>query len=191
MDEKTVRKLQMIALASGVAVLLALVWDQVRQRPPGDAAYQAATHAFRDRDYERAAVLFAQAMKENPANPGAKRGRANSLVQLARLDEAYAAITSVIASEPGNACNYATRGIVEDHRGNYKAAMTDYARAVAGCPAASKGMSWFQRVLTNTHERPPTVAERLAYLRAQMALPEDQRVLRLPEIDRAQKPYEE
>ena len=93
--------------------------------------------------------------------------------------------------EPENACNYTIRGIIEDHRGNHARAIFDYERAVAGCPLAREGMSWWQRVLSNTHEQPPTVAARLAYLKQQMMLPKAQRVLRIPEIDRAQKPLSE
>lgn len=191
MNDKTVRLLRFLALASALLVSVALIWDQGRQQTPDDAALRAARDAFNDQNYDRAATLYTQIVEKNASDLPARRGLANSLVQLRRFDEAHVAIDTVISSEPDNACNYATRGIVEDHRGRHQQAMADYERAVAGCPVARDGMSWWQRVLSNTHEQPPTVAARLAYLKSQMALPEDQRVLRLPEIDRTQKPLSE
>lgn len=181
--------LQRIAVLIAIAVGGVLAWEHVANHDPDNATYQAASDAFGARQWEKAHALFAELASDDTLTLAARRGQANSLVQLAKYDEAYAVMNSVISDEPDNACNYATRGIVADHMGAHLKAMRDYARAVSGCPAAIHGMSWFKRLLTNTHQRPPTVADRLNYLRVQMELPEDQRVLSLPAMDRAQKPW--
>jgi hypothetical protein len=45
------------------------------------------------------------------------------------------------------------------------------------------------RFLRNQAERPPTIADRAAYLRAELAKPEGERRLRVPEVDARQRPY--
>ena len=49
-------------------------------------------------------------------------------------------------------------------------------------------MHWLDRLLHNLPETPPTIADRLAYLHDQMALPPEERLLRVPEIDANQRP---
>jgi hypothetical protein len=56
-------------------------------------------------------------------------------------------------------------------------------------PRVAEGMPWLDRLLYNVQETPPTIADRLAYLRKQMALPESERVLKVPEKDAGQRPY--
>jgi len=187
----TLARLQIAAVAVAVAVGATLVWDHVSNRDPLATRYQAASDAFSDGRWQAALEKFNALAADHPDHLPALRGQANALVQFGDYDRALAIMTTVIAAEPDNACNYATRGIIQDHRGAHGDAMTNYARAVSGCEAARDGMSWFDRLLSNTHEQPPTVAARLAYLRAQMTLPEQERVLRLPEKDRMQKPWAE
>ena len=181
--------LQRIAVLLTIVVGGVLAWEHVNTHRPADATYRAAADAFDARNWSRAHDLFSQVVSDADLSLAARRGQANSLALLGRLDEAHAMLNDIIDDEPGNACNYATRGIVADHLGRHRAAMADYTQAVASCDAAVHGMSWFQRLLTNTHERPPTIAARLNYLRGQMALPASERVLRIPKKDRAQKPW--
>jgi len=185
----SVQHLRVLAIISTVIVLGVLAWDHIRHRNPNAAIYQAAADAFDDGNWSRARDLFRTVITAEAGNLGARRGLANSLVQMAQFDAALRTMNEVIAAEPDNGCNYATRGIIQDHRGRHTLAIGDYDRAVRACPDAINGMSWMRRVLTNTHEQPPTISERLGYLRRQMALPQDQRVLRVPELDDAQKPW--
>ena len=69
--------------------------------------------------------------------------------------------------------------------------MADYQKSLELDPDVAQGMSWLDRLLYNVQERPSTVADRLKYLKQQMALPESERVLRVPEIDEQQRPYEQ
>jgi hypothetical protein len=49
----------------------------------------------------------------------------------------------------------------------------------------------FPGALRNQLEAPPTVADRAAYLRAELAKPEGERVLLVPEVDQQQRPYKQ
>ena len=65
-----------------------------------------------------------------------------------------------------------------------------HARARAR-PGGREGPHWLTRFLRNQPEAPPTIADRARYLRAELAKPEAERVLRMPEIDAQQRPYQQ
>ena len=56
-------------------------------------------------------------------------------------------------------------------------------------PGTARGPGWLTRFLRNQPDTPPTIAERARYLRDQLAKPEDERLLRVPEQDTAQRSY--
>lgn len=185
----TLKTLQRIAVVGTLIVGGLVAWDHAANQDPAHAAHQAAADAFEAGNWSRAHDLFSKLTEQNTSNLAARRGQANSLVQLARFKEAHTIMDDVVKADPDNACNHATRGIIADHLGQYDKAMRDYAHAVTGCRAAVHGMSWFQRLMSNTHEQPPTIASRLIYLRNQMELPSENRVLRIQDMDRVQKPW--
>jgi hypothetical protein len=67
--------------------------------------------------------------------------------------------------------------------------MADYEKALKMEPDVAEGMHWLDRLLYNVQEKPPTVADRLEYLKKQFALPVAERVLSVPELDDEQRPY--
>ena len=58
-------------------------------------------------------------------------------------------------------------------------------------PELAEGPSWLTRFLRNQADAPPTIADRARYLRAELAKPESERVLRVPEHDAQQRPYQQ
>ncbi len=191
MDDRTYKLLR------GTAIALALLWlgwaiyDHALSKGPGDRAYLAASTMFEDGYYDRALAGFREALGEAPDHLPALRGLANTLIQLQRYEDALDAIERAIELDPGFAGHYAIRGIAYDHLAQHEPAMADYRAALARDRDLAKGMHWLDRLLYNVQERPPTIADRLRYLEAQFALPPDQRVLNMPERDRAQRPYEQ
>ncbi|MFQ5625695.1 MAG: tetratricopeptide repeat protein, partial [Methyloligellaceae bacterium] len=157
---------------------------------PGDVSYIDGNHLFKDGHYERAAGYFKSALEADPKHGAALRGLANSYVQLKRYDDALTAIERAIQINPEFGGNYALRGIIYDHSGRHRQALADYERSLKMDPEVADGMHWLDRLLYNVQERPPTVADRLEYLKQQFALPESERVLRIPEVDDKQRPYE-
>ena len=89
------------------------------------------------------------------------------------------------------AATYANRGILLDTMGRHEEALADYTTALEIDREAAKGPHWLTRFLRNQPEAPPTIADRAAYLRAELAKPEGERLLRVPELDAQQRPYEQ
>lgn len=191
MDKRSYTLLRNAAIVLAMVAVGWMLYDHFANREPGVTSYLDANSLFEDREYERALEYYARALEEDPDLVPALRGMTNSLVQLGRFDEALGVINQAIESEPLFGGHYATRGIIHDHMGRYEEAMADYEHALELDPELSEGMHWLDRLLYNVQEAPPTPADRLRYLKEQFALPEDQRVLRVPEIDAEQQPYEQ
>jgi tetratricopeptide (TPR) repeat protein len=182
--------LKWIAICGGVLWLGYEGYRHFAGMGPGDVSFVDGNNVFKDGHYERAAEYYLAALEENPRHFGAMIALANSYVQAKKYDKALNAIQRAIKADPDFGGAYAIRGIIYDHMGRYEQAMADYDKSLKMEPTVSKGMHWLDRLLYNVQETPPTVADRLAYLQHQMSLPASQRVLRIPEEDAKQRPYE-
>ncbi|NIP73203.1 MAG: hypothetical protein GWO16_09335, partial [Gammaproteobacteria bacterium] len=56
-------------------------------------------------------------------------------------------------------------------------------------PSLGEGPGWLTRFFRNQYDRPPTIADRAAYLEEELAKPPGERTLRVPERDRQQRSY--
>jgi tetratricopeptide (TPR) repeat protein len=144
---------------------------------------------FEDGSYERAVATYREALAEAPGHVHALRGLASSLHKAGADDEALAIYDQAIAQAPEFAGTYANRGILLDTMGRHEEALADYTTALQLDPAIADGPHWLTRFLRKQADAPPTVADRAAYLRAELAKPEAERVLLVPEIDQQQRPY--
>ena len=181
--------LRNVAVALTVAFLGFAAYDKFASKGPGDWAYHDANNLFEDGFYERAARRYGEALAEDPGHLFALRGLARSRHMLGRHEEALALYNEAIGRDPGFAATYANRGITLDTMGRHEAALRDYEKALELDPHLADGPHWLTRFLRNQPERPPTIADRAAYLRAELAKPEGERVLRVPEVDAQQRPY--
>jgi tetratricopeptide (TPR) repeat protein len=182
--------LKWIAISLGVLWLGFEGYRHFAGMGPGDIAFVDGNNLFKDQQYERASEYYISALEENPQHFGAMLALANSYVQLEQYDKALTSVERAIKMKPDFGGAYAIRGIIYDHLGRYKQAMADYEKSLKMEPDVAKGMHWLDRLLYNVQEPPPTVADRLAYLQHQMALPESKRVLSNPEEDSSQRPYQ-
>ena len=178
-----------VAIIGGVAWISFEFYRHFAGMAPGDVSFVDGNNLFKDGQYERAAEYFKDTLEKNPRHGSALRALANSNVQLKRYDEALNAIERAIKIQPEFGGNYVLRGIIYDHSGRHRQAMEDYERSLKIDPEVGKGMHWLDRLLYNVQEEPPTIVERLEYLKQQFALPDSKRVLRMPEIDDTQRPY--
>ena len=179
-----------IALVLTIAWISWSIYDGVlREKKASNSDYFAANKFFEDGFYEEALRAYRKSVVKSESQLNAKRGIARSLMQLGREDEALAMFNEVIELEPDFAASYANRGILYDRIGNYHAAIADYQKALQLNPKLAYGPKWLTRFLRNQVEKPPTILGRMQYLQAEMAKPEDQRVLKLPEEDEIQHPY--
>jgi len=190
MDNRLYRTLMMIAVALTVAWLGWSIYDSLwGGRQPGDSAYFAANTLFDDERYERALEEYESALADAPDHLHALRGKARSLLKLERYDEALAAFNEAIARDPEFPAAYANRGILHDQMGEYRKALADYEKALVLDPELAEGPHWMTRFLRLQPEKPPTIEARAGYLRQELEKPESERVLRVPEVDEAQRPY--
>ncbi len=180
------------------AIVLTLAWvgwsiydSMIGPRNPGDMAYLEANNLFEDGEYQRALDKYDQALNEDPDHIHAMRGRARSLMQLGRPAQALAAFDAAISLAPDFGATYANRGILHDRMGRYQQAIEDYTRALQLDPELADGPHWLTRFLRNQPQKPPGIAERAAYVRKELAKPENERLLKLPEVDAEQRSYKQ
>ncbi len=192
MDNRLYAVLKWTAITLGAAWVAWTLYESfVVGRAPGDTAYLQANTYFEDGAYERALAEYDAALAEVPNHIHALRGRARTLMQLERYEEAERAYDEAISREPGFAATYANRGILFDRTGRYEQAIADYDKALALDAELTEGPHWLTRFLRNQPEKPPGIAERAAYLRAELAKPEGERLLRVPELDDQQRSYKQ
>jgi len=111
---------------------------------------------------------------------------------LAGYDEAIARQQERAMDDPGRRIQgvaLANRGILKDRMGDYSGALADYLQSLQLAPEVKEGPGLLTRFMRNQPQKPPTVADRARYLEQQLALPESQRMLRLPEQDSRQRSY--
>jgi tetratricopeptide (TPR) repeat protein len=192
MDDRLYRFLKWTAIVMAVGwVVWAAYENFVLRKQPGEYARSAASRAFADGNYEEALAQYEQALRENPGLTSAMWGRAETLITLGQENEAVRAYDDLIIIEPDNAVYYANRGIALDRLGKFTAALASYEKALTLDNEVGSGPNWLVRFLRNQPEKPPGIAERAQYLRAQLALPAEERVLTVPEIDEQQRPYKQ
>lgn len=188
--ERSYRILKGVAVA---VVLAPVAWLAYMgfgpEQGPGDMAAKAGDRAFADGYYERALDEYNEALAEDADHRQALRGKARTLVEVGRFEKAVALYGRYLEMAPKAAGVYANCGIAYDRMGRHEEALEDYERALELDPAVADGPGWLTRFLHMGSEEPPTIADRAAYLREQLALPADERKLSDPEQDGAQRSY--
>lgn len=190
MDDWLERVLKYVAIAM---VLAWVGWTIVDtffiERIPGNTAYQEGELFFEDGEYGEALAKYEEALAEQPEAPHYVRAKARALTQLGRHDEALRWFDRAVELQPFFGGTYANRGILYDRMGEFEKAVVDYEKALKLDESTGEGPHWLIRFLRNQPEPPPTIADRLAYLKQELAKPESERVLRVPELDEKQRTY--
>lgn len=190
MDERLYRIFKYVAIALTVAWIGWSIADTFfLERVPGNTAYQEGNNYFEDGEYRPALDKYDEALAAQPDSPVYVRAKARALMQLGRNDEALLWFNRAADLQPFFAGTYANRGILYDRMGEYHKAIADYQKSLKLDESVGEGPNWLVRFLRNQPERPPTVADRLAYLKEELAKPEDQRLLRVPSLDAKQRTY--
>ena len=187
----------MMAVATFVMFTFWAVLKQYVQVPPGDYEVRQGDILLGDRKFDEALERFTAALEEAPDHRGALMGRAIVFLQSERYPEAEAEFTYLIDFLTNNvapddptgiavlAGAYANRGIMYDRTGRYEKALEDYVRAINIDEGAVEGPGLVDKILYLAS--PATVRKRAIYLQQQLALPEEDRLFRVPELDLEQR----
>ncbi len=199
MNERVLKRF--IILMGCLLLASAIVWpflgNYLRQEP-GDYHTRKGDQELSSGNYEAAMTSFDLALEEMPDHRGALMGRALVLIQTGRYDDAVAELTYLIETLERTLADddltgrgtlsaaYANRGVIHDREARYEKALRDYVRAIQIDEGVTEGPDIFDQVLYYS-KKPSSVRDRAIYLNEQLQLPEDQRVMRIPELDEMQR----
>ncbi|MDX1424517.1 MAG: hypothetical protein R3322_15335 [Kiloniellales bacterium] len=182
-----------------------IFWDIVDDfvnRPPGDYHTEVGDLRLRDGLQDEALEAFDKALQEAPEHRGALMGRALVFIEteqyetaIAELDYLIERLEATLEADPDDrtgrgalAAAYANRGIVYDRMGQYQSAFDSYIEALKVDAGALEGPDLFQKLLY-AGDHVSTVRDRARYLYEQLQLPEDERLMSVPELDEQQFMY--
>jgi tetratricopeptide (TPR) repeat protein len=178
---------------TGIAILAVIGYFYfqytVREGVPGENRYRLANKYLEDGETEEALRIFDDVLAKYPDYKEANLGKAITLMQMNRLEESEVFFDKAISLDDKFATAYANRGIMKDRMGRYEEALVDYRRAIALQPELAEGPGWIWRFLHNVQDKPPTIADRAAYIESELKKPVSERLLRVPEIDEQQQMY--
>ena len=178
------------------------------QSPQGDYEVRQGDILFGDGEYDAALDRFNLALKKSPDHRGALMGRGLVYLQSERYTDAEVEFTYLIKYLEANlesdditgiavyAAAYANRGTMYNRMGcrlggtsaHFEKAFADYVQALKIDEGAIDGPNLIERVIYGT-PRPSTIRLRAVYMQKQLALPESERLLCLPEKDSKQRMY--
>ncbi|MDJ0945997.1 MAG: tetratricopeptide repeat protein [Kiloniellales bacterium] len=195
------RVLKRFVVLMGLLLLVTVIaWpfmENFLRQEPGDYHTKQGDQQLTSGEFDLALKSFDLALQEMPDHRGALMGRALVFIQTERYAEAVEELTYLIGRleetlEPDDttgrgalAAAYANRGVVHDREARYEEALFDYVRSLQVDEGVTEGPGIFDQILYGY--RPSTVRDRAIYLQEQLRLPEDQRVMRVPEKDELQR----
>lgn len=187
----------MAVLTVGAFVFWDLFATYVR-REPGDYHTQRGDQLLTAGDYDESLKNFNLALEEAPNHRGALMGRALVFISTERYDEALAELDHLIDYQTKNvepddktgigalAAAHANRGIVLDRLGRYEEALAAYIESLKVDQGAVDGPGVIHKILY-VSDHVSTVRDRAVYLYEQLQLPEEERLLSVPELDALQR----
>ena len=190
MDDRTYRILVRTAIVMALLWVGWTIYDGFLKDASPDAQELAAAFRFmEDGRNQKALDTYQRLLDESPDNLFALRGKAQALMQIGERHSALLTYDEAIRRAPEVGVTYANRGILKDRMGDYRGALEDYEKALELEPEVAEGPGFLTRFMRKQAEKPPTVSDRARYLREQLAKPETERLLSLPEKDEEQRPY--
>jgi len=176
------------------------VWALVRSfmnRPPGDYETEVCDMRLKDKLYDKAIQAANTALEKTPNHRGAIMCKALVFISQKMYLEANEELNYLINFLEKNlevddktgkgtlAAAYANRGIIKDRNKNYEEALQDYVKALGIDYVAVAGPG-LGTIILNYKFKSSSVKERALYLNEQLQLPENERVLRIKELDEGQ-----
>jgi len=176
------------------------VWALVRSfmnRPLGDYETEVCDMRLKDKLYDKAIQSANTALEKTPNHRGAIMCKALVFISQKMYSEANEELNYLIKflekdlkdDDPTGtgtlAAAYANRGIIKDRQENYEGALEDYLKAIQIDEEAVGGPG-FGTVILNYKFKSSSVKKRAIYIYKQLQLPENERVLKIKELDEGQ-----
>ena len=176
------------------------VWALIRSfmnRPPGDYETEVCDMRLKDKLYDQAIQAANTALEKTPNHRGAVMCKALVFISQKMYLEANEELNYLINFLEKNledddktgkgtlAAAYANRGIIKDRSENYEEALKDYVKALGIDHEAVAGPG-LGTIILNYKFKSSSVKERALYLNKQLQLSEDERVLKIEELDEGQ-----
>ena len=177
-------------LVTGGATLL---YHSFFDRPAGDYDTERGDILLSSGEYDDAMSYFNKALDLSPNHRGALMGRALVFIQTEQYWEAEIELDYLIdwltknlsPDDPTGrgvlAAAHANKGIVLDRQGAHSEALANYIKALQVDEESVSGPGFVHKILYDP--RPSTVRDRARYIHEQLQLPEEQRLLRIPDLD--------
>jgi tetratricopeptide (TPR) repeat protein len=187
----------MALLTVGAFVFWDVLDDFVR-REPGDYYTEVGSNRLVDELYDEALDNFDKALEGSPDHRGALMGRGLVFIRTERYEDAVAEFDYLIGYldrtlEPDDrtgvgalAAAYANRGVAYDFLGEYQKALDSYVEALKVDEEVVEGPGVVHKILYGS-DRVSTVRDRARYIYEQLQKPEDERLMRIPELDAKQR----
>jgi len=200
MDRKANILKRFIIYMAILTFVMFTVWMLIksfRNRPPGDYQTEVCDMRLKDKQYEKALEAAKLALEKRPDHRGAIMCKALVFISKKEYFKATEELNYLIRYlEKKNkeddltgrgilAASYANRGIIKDREENYKGALKDYIKALGIDHEAVAGPG-LGTIILNYKFKSSSVRERALYLNEQLQLPEEDRVLRIEELDEGQ-----
>ena len=166
-------------------------------RPLGDYETEVCDMRLKDKLYDKAIQSANTALEKTPNHRGAIMCKALAFISQKRYSEANEELNYLIKylekdlkdDDPTGtgtlAAAYANRGIIKDRQENYEGALEDYLKAIQIDEEAVGGPG-FGTVILNYKFKSSSVKKRAIYIYKQLQLPENERVLKIKELDEGQ-----
>ena len=187
---KLYRFLVWFAIGTALFVVGSMVYQYMMG--PDDGAvlhYRRANMRLEDGQFKEALTDFNEYLKLVPGKATGYLGKGLALMGLNQFNEALEAIEVAIQIDPKLGAAWANKGILLDRIGRHREALDHYNKALQLDRELSEGPGWLTRFFRSQWEKPPSIADRARYLETELAKPETERLLRIPEKDSEQRSY--